>query len=473
MNPIQGRRTQGQDGSAAVIAVVAVVVLVGLCGSMLMIASRSNDERGTAVDRGQALAAAHAAVGQAVVELTADDDAVQVPETPFAGGTYSATITPDGASGTTLVDATGTVRGESVRIEALLTGGSPDIYDHALFAGNTSGDPRYVMKLGGRGDQADKVVGDVYSGGAVTVTGNATVTGSIRAEGDITGASGDEGISQPVPDIAAMNYPLTADFKVKDLFRTATYKSDDAGGKAYQMPETSPAHIFRKNPSDRATDINATTKDDYFLEDPYEPVNVDGNMDGSNAYPITLSGIAGEPGVNGNHKVYYIDGNLWIHNKITYSFKFENSEPNGVQVTFVAKGNIYFSDNVFYDNTQTDGIAFIAMKDTGVPNSGNIYFGDPVYGTLEQMHAFMYAENNFYDNNLNASGSAQVAVFGNMTAGNQVNINRDYGTQHSKLSVNYDDRISMGNLQMPGLPQTDDANGGAFQLAAWRRLPQQ
>ena len=88
-------------------------------------------------------------------------------------------------------------------------------------------------------------------------------------------------------------------------------------------------------------------------------------------------------------------------------------------------------------------------------DSGNIYFGDPVFGTLEQMHAFMYAENNFYDNNLTPTGSATVTVHGNMTAGNQVPINRDFGQQHSKLTVNFDDRISVGDLDMPGLPSDE------------------
>src|SRR5262245_51486060 len=108
---------------------------------------------------------------------------------------------------------------------------------------------------------------------------------------------------------------------------------------------------------------------------------------------IALSGVSGAPGPNGNNQVYYIDGNLWIHNRNTYSFEFNHKEPNGIQITFVVNGNIYFSDNLFYKNTDRDGVAFIAMKDDNVSDSGNIYFGDPVFGTLEQMHAFMYAEN--------------------------------------------------------------------------------
>ncbi len=110
------------------------------------------------------------------------------------------------------------------------------------------------------------------------------------------------------------------------------------------------------------------------------------------------------------------------------------------------------------------------MKDSGVADSGNIYFGDPVFGTLEQMHAFMYAENNFIDKNLSATGSAKVTVFGNMTAGNKVDILRDFGSQHSKLTVNYDGRISMGDLDMPGIPTADDAGGGAWTFKAVRRI---
>jgi hypothetical protein len=459
-------------GSAAVVALVAVTVLVGLCGAMLMIASRSSSEGTSAVDRHQATAVAEAGMARALDMVAAGDmsgigDAADTRE--FGGGNYWVEVAEDEDAGTVLVTSFAEVRGEEEALEALLTGGGQDIFDHALFAGNTSGDPLYDLTLGGTGTQADQVYGDVYSGGGVAVNGDADVSGTIRAQDDVSGAAGESGVYQPVPDIAAMDYPNTADFNVTSLFSTATYKTDDAGGKAWQVPESNPAHIFRKNPNDRASDLLSTVKDDYFLEDPYEPVNVDSGSTGANAYPITLSGVSGEPGTDGNHKVYFIDGNLWIHNKKTFSFKIQHDEPNGVQVTFVARGNIYFSDNVFYSNTAEDGIAFIAMKDGGVADSGNIYFGDPVFGTLEAMHAFMYAENDFIDKNLSATGSATVAVYGNMTAGNQVDIQRDYGTQHSRLTVNYDGRISSGDLDMPGLPGTPGAGAGDYVFRAMRR----
>jgi len=473
MNRQKFRVQNSTSGSAAVVALVAITVLVGLCGAMLMIASRSNSEGGVAVNHHQATAVAQAGLDEALQKVVAgktDEAAVASEQTPasFGGGTYWVTV--EEGDGVCTVRSYADVRGEQENLEALLTGGSEDIYDHALFAGDTSHDPLYNLKLGGKGVQADQVTGDVYSGANVLVTGTASVNGTIRADGTITGASGETGVTQPIPDLTAMDYANTADFKVASLFTGATYKSNALGGKAYQVPETNPAHIFRKNPDDRASDINATTKNDYFLEDPYETMHVDSGSTGADACPITLSGVSGEPGVSGNRKVYYIDGNLWIHNRNVFSFKIDHKEPNGVQVTFVAKGNIYFSDNLFYKNTAEDGVAFIAMKDSKVADSGNIYFGDPVFGTLEQMHAFMYAENNFIDKNLNAAGSAKVTVFGNMTAGNKVDIQRDFGTQHSKLTVNYDGRVSSGDLKMPGLPRAGDAGSGAWKFEAMRRI---
>ncbi|MSR61946.1 MAG: hypothetical protein EXS08_05830 [Planctomycetes bacterium] len=460
-------------GSAAVVALVAITVLVGLCGAMLMIASRSNSEGGVAVNHHQATAVAQAGLNEALLKVAAGQTAEaevgsEGAPASFGGGTYWVTV--DAGDEACTVRAFADVRGEQENLEALLTGGGQDIYDHALFAGNTSGDPLYNLKLGGKNAQADQVTGDVYSGGNVLVTGTASVAGTIRADGTITGASGETGVTQPIPDLMAMDYANTADFKVASLFTTATYKSNALGGKAYQVPEANPAHIFRKNPNDRLSDINATVKNDYFLEDPYEPVHSDSGSTGADACPITISGVGGEPGVNGNQKVYYIDGNLWIHNKNVFSFKIVNDSASGVQVSFVVKGNIYFSDNVFYKNTAEDGVAFIAMKDSVVADSGNIYFGDPVFGTLEQMHAFMYAENNFIDKNLNAAGSAKVAVYGNMTAGNKVDIQRDFGTAHSKLTVNYDGRISNGDLKMPGLPGSGAGDDGAWTFQAMHRI---
>jgi hypothetical protein len=267
-----------------------------------------------------------------------------------------------------------------------------------------------------------------------------------------------------------MNYAATADFDVKALFSGATYRSNSAGGSAWQVPQSNPAHIFRKNPSDRTAQTSSTVKADYFLEDPYQPVKVGANPDGSDAYPFSLSGIGGAPGPNSNGKVFYIDGNLWMNNKKTFSFVIGNSSATGVQVTFVVSGNVYLSDNLFYKNSELDGIAFIAMKDPGVADSGNIYFGDPIFGTLKTLNGFTYAEEDFYDNNLDKEGSTSVSLYGNMSAGDQVLIQRDFGPKHTKMTFNYDGRLASGLITMPGIPANAGVGGDGFDVVHWRRV---
>lgn len=470
----QRRGNERRRGSVTIVALVVVVVLMLLCGAMLTSALQGKNERSSAVERHRADFTADAGIAHAVTNLTGNDDSdIGDVDTPlvFGGGTYWATV-DDNGDGSYTVTSTGTNGNELSRLEALLEPIGGGIYDNAVFAGNSSGDPDYELRLGGLGGQADEVDGDIYSGGDVEVWGDADIGGTIRAGGEIVGATGEEDISQHIPDLGAMNYAATADFDVAQMFDDdGQYRWNNAGGSAYQLPESSPGHIFRMNPSDRTTNTNATEKDDFFLEDPYETVRSDSGQDGSNAYRFSPSGVSGEPGVDSNQKVFYIDGNLWLHNRRSYSLGMAHSEADGVQITVVVKGNIYFADNFFYQDDDKDGIAFIAMTDDDVDDSGNIYFGDPVYGTLQEMHAFMYAENNFYDTNLDASGSSEVYLNGNMTAGNQVLIERDYDDHHTKLTVDFDDRISVGDLSMPGLPGNSGVGPDRFLVTYWRQLP--
>lgn len=477
--------SSGSRGSALLLALVATLVLAGMAGAIMAVSGSFKQEGTAFTDETRALYVAEAGLSQGI--LTAQMMGVPLP--PGAAGTIvsqaGSDVAPnafgDGGWWNTLVEngnnswtvtSFAQVAGHERGVEAVLARNVNDIYNSALFAGNTSGDPLYDMDFGGVGVQADDINGNIYSGGNVVVAGEASIDGEIKATGTITGETG-TAASLPVPDIPAMNYAVNHDYNVANLFASATYKSHTGlGGSAYQVAESSPAHIFRKNPSDRVTDTSKTSKDDYFLEDPYESVSTSSAVNPGSGTHITLSGHDGNPGVNGSGKVYYIDGNLWIHNKKIFSFTMWNGGSDAVKVTFVVKGNIYFSDNILYQDSDQDGVAFVSIKDESVSDSGNIYFGDPTFGTLEQMDAFMYAENNFYDNNLSASGSATVTVNGNMTAGNQVLINRDAGGQHSKLTVNHDDRIVTGQLTLAGLPSAEDPSQ-PWIVATWREVPVQ
>ena len=136
-----------------------------------------------------------------------------------------------------------------------------------------------------------------------------------------------------------------------------------------------------------------------------------------------------------------------------------------MRVTFVVKGNVYFGDDITLVNPVKDGMAFIAIEDPLEADSGNVYLGDPTWGTLEEIDAYIYAENDFYDNNLDADGSKKIEIKGNMTAGNHVLIDRDYvhpdgSVDHSKLEVEWDPRVANGKLKLPGLPKMGPGWGG-------------
>lgn len=453
------------------VAVLAIVVLTGMSGAILTMSLTSNSQQDAATEDVRASYLAETGISHALANLTAGNDndiGSAAAPVAFSNGSYYADLTDNG-DGTYTVVSVGNAPGSTRGIEAVLVPVGGGVFNNAIFAGNSSEDPLYTMDLGGCGIQADQIVGDIYSGGDIDVACDATITGEISATGVITGESGNEGETQPIPDLASMDYANNNDFDVAAMFTADEYWSyDSAGGYAYQLPSDNPGHIFRKNPTDRSSNTSSTVKDDYFLEDPFEPVQSDSGSTGANAYEITLSGTTGESGPDSNDSVFYIDGNLWIHNYRTYSFKLM-SDTGGSHVTFVVSGNIYFSDNVFYENGALDGIAFIALEDENVTDSGNIYFGDPEFGTLEYMDSYMYAENNFFDNNLDASGSADVTVNGVMSAGNHVAINRDYGSQHSKLTTIHDGRVANEIIAMPGLPTAVVAPDG-FAVGSWREI---
>lgn len=353
-----------------------------------------------------------------------------------------------------------------VRIVSGIAAPNIAVFHHAIFAGNSSGDPNYSLKFGGSGAQADEISGDIYSGQDIDVTGQVVITGEVTVKGIATGVDAKTSLGQPLPDFGSMNYAVNHDVDVAAEFDShGVSESDEAGGIALQLPQTNAAHVFRKNPSDRTSATDPTEKDDYFLEDPYEEATLDPDWDGSDAYIVSLD--TGD-GATRQNKTYYIDGNLWIHSHPTYSYKLA-SVPEGSQITFAVKGNIYIGDNFFYSDSGLDGVAFVALVDDQVSDSGNIYFGDPSAGTLETMHGFMYAENNFHENNLSSSGSDDVRLFGTMAAGNQIEIDRDANAEfHNKLVVEFDPKLKDGSVQIPGAPSHGMYTLG-YSIVAWFR----
>lgn len=477
MDELQSSSGRARRGSVLLVTLIAVMVVAALAGVMVMSGSSRDRERDSSIQESQALYVADAGMSEAVAAAAAGTLAglgSEADPLEFGGGAFWVTAVDNGDD-TATITSFGRYGGALRATQAMLERSGNGIYDYALFSGNSSGDPGYDMGFGGAGGSADMIHGKVYSGGNVVIKDDATISSTVKALGTVSGGSFPAndppltGVRVPPPDLRAMKYEENHDYDVAALFGAATWNSSSLGGSAWQLPEASPGHIFRKNPSDRGSENSSTSKDDYYLEDPYEPVNGSSVIAPGSATPISLSGLGGKPGPSSTDKVFYIDGNLWVHNRAVFSFVLQNSGSEQIQVTLVVKGNIYFSDNVLYQGTRQDGLAFVALRDDAVADSGNIYFGDPAFGTLERMDAFMYAENDFYDNNLSATGSAKVTVNGNMSAGNQVLINRDFGGQHSKLTVNYDNRIANSDITLPGLPGLTYGSI-SWQLRAWREI---
>lgn len=472
MNPDYS--TSREAGAALYLALVIGIVLMGMSTVMVSVSTTTTQENETARKHMVRLHLAESGVPRALLDLGQGGDGdlgTMANPVAFGRGGYWVDTTDNGDGTYTVISRGRYSRGE--RVVAAVVQEIGGVFHHAVFAGNVSGDVAYDLDFGGTTVQADVVNGDIYSGNDILVTGDAILNGEVRATGSITGASGETGVTQPIPDMAAMGYETNHDVNVAQQFTQSQYWSyDSAGGYAWQLPSSKEGHIFRKNPTDRYSEYSSTSKDDFFLEDPFETVRVDSNQNGSDPYQITLTG-GDDPGPEGNEKVYFIDGNLWIHNRRTYSLKLKYTGEGGTRLTFVVKGNVYISDNLFIDGGLLSGVAIIAIQDAAVPDSGNVYFGDPAFGTLQQMNAFLYGENSFYDNNLDASGSAAVDVNGMMSAGDHVEINRTWSNgQHSRLTVNFDSRIKDGSLDLPGLP-TAGGGSSAFAVLAWREVAQQ
>ncbi len=323
-----------------------------------------------------------------------------------------------------------------------------------------------------------------------TITGMAPVDESLG----VRNADGGDPVV-PLPNLSKMyyDYPKTGSTPPyasrgwgHDIAVTATDYS--ANGVAITDGNT-PEHIFIRNPSTSANktvgsvtikprsytaiyytnSVNVKTRiDDYFLEDPtdssYNNPSSSGEIGnaGSSTYPMYVN-----VKTNGNNKVYYVDGNMYIHSPVALSLRFK--EP-GTIVTIIVNGNITISDEFYYNadydpnltyadmnstvvHNAKDGLCLIAKKNPNVPNdSGNIKIGDAAYGTGGSIHAMMYAENDIIDNNkLDPSKQPFISVYGNMAAGRNVDIHRDVNAW-TRLDVTLDKRLKKGDIFVAGLP---------------------
>jgi len=411
--------------------------------------------------------------------------------------------------------STGRAGNKEKRIKVELAYLAPP-YEHSIYAGSSFGEdwsftlrgqgvPQAVGagEVGGR----DIINGNIYLRGDVLLyeessinpvpapnpyelSGDVAVTGNIdiHDSASISGATVEGAELQGAPDLLAMRYEVSNTHNVSQLFA-------DEGIDRGRLPSGHELYdVMEKNPSNRSAECDSTAGDDYFLE----PAHVSGGGSSKDARtPLHL----------GSNRVYYIDGNVWVHNKTTYGFLVDGT------VTIVATGNIHIGDNLKYaDNASVLGLVALGEYDSEgrLVSGGNIYFGDPRYGTMYTVSGLMFAANNFLYNTDSVTGGAEepetgFSVYGNFTALNQVSINRDWydpdGTgearpgyfdpstsqwvdvetgaaltageigslRHYQMKVSYDDRVRTLTTQPPGLPR-----GGGTIIAGlrnWEELP--
>ena len=582
---------KSERGSALLLSIVLSFIVISIAGAYLGLTVMRTKELERTVSGTQALYVAEAAAASFIFRLNSTGSAAKPSlsaaenitigkDLPFLGGGY--TVTPsnygDGSGKFWLLEVEGKAGSQSRRLEVILSKDPGGVFWNAIFAGNASGSDDYSLGFSSGGTNRDIIKGDVYSGGKVTQSGGAQIlpssgTGSAQvmyASDDKDGydnAGATQSAtppnfvhgSQPNLDIAAMNYDAKAKAS-KDMLDGITNTDYDASfvnvtasldkngkvgnvqntagdqglGQATQIVDQSdPAHLFRMNPTDGASERVKTygqantAKNDYFIEDATRPAangSAQGNWVGSDG------GMRLNVQPNGNNKAYYFDGNLWASNSPAFTFQFENNTGADMKMTWIVKGNVYLTDNLLYDTNapnKNDALAIIAIEDPAYPNynpedfipggkgyddsrtsdttrgkikemyessktaaekysalgeyardynklygSGNVFFGDPGGGTTERFESFLYAQNNFYDHNLGGSGTNLTNIYGNMTAGNQIQIQRKTdGDIYKPMLLTFDERIRTGKVSLPGLPGNPTVAAGDYIIASWKVDP--
>lgn len=347
---------------------------------------------------------------------------------------------------------------------------TPTVRDPALDSPAPVTDPNYASSP--KTDDADYVEGDVYVDGNVVITGGTNIFGTEDASGTTSGepVGGDSnaGVERiPAPDLAAMNYDLLAD-RIVTTSAIPTYMTG-AQAPSYYGDQLGPS-AAHTNP--------------YF----HLRSALDFGADGA------------------GNKLVVVKGNLWLHDTSTL---FINMPSGSTQrVTVVVEGNMYIADDLQYNNADS-GVLFIVKGNDANPESyvdsnrnyrydagepilndngngvyegpkegqGNVFFGDPRFGTGGVTDGYIYAQNNVYlvnpPNNQGAVGGqdAVFGVFGFLSAGGIMDLgNRTGGQYYNNYRVRYDPRLADGQLSFKGMPRGLGGGWNQAAVKAWRQV---
>jgi len=503
----------------AFVAVLCLTLIITILGfSLLSLAEGETTLTQNILNRTKAFYLAEAGLSELATKLY-NKELESIEETPMGQGSYQVDIYFDDDVPVYAV-STGRVRGQEKRIKVDISFLAAP-YENSIYAGNAGleewffalrgkGKPKSASYFGSQRETGGKdiVNGNMYINGDITLyeessvnpapqpnkyelNGDVDSTGSIIVLDDaqISGEARENVSQTDPPDLVGMNYAIINTHNVSNIFAK---EEIDSG---YLPSEHSLHDVVVKNPSDRADECASTTGDDYF----FEPEKITGWQ--------TSQRDATTPLKLGEDRIYYVDGNVWFHNKTTYGFLVKG------KVTIVATGNIHICDNIKYAGEKSImGLVALGQYDdlNQLTSGGNIYFGDPRYGTTYAVSALMFAANDFLYNTDSVSGGSEepltgFSVYGNLTGLNHISIYRDWYTgqktgqakpaffdysigqwisikngtiltaaeidtlRHYQMIVSYDDRIWSQDTQPPGLPR---GNGTIFSsLTNWEELP--
>jgi Tfp pilus assembly protein PilX len=479
----------------AVIAVAVIFAIIGL--AVLTLAEQEAILGRIEADKTRAFYYAEAGLAKMQEKLQKPVVGVlsSVIEETMEKGRYSVAIdTNQNPCYAISTGASGTVQ-KKIRVKATFLA-TP--FENAIYAMNSSGNS-WALQLRGIGNPVasggrerggkDKINGNIFVDGDAflyeessvnpapapnkwALSGDVGATGSVNVLGSAS-VSGEKNPNAEEPeliDVRTMDYANNNTHNVAQIFQAA-------GVSSGYLPSGNPLrNVFVKNPSDRAAECGTTTGNDYF----FEP---------STGFVLGQEKQGKTPLNAGTDRVYYVDGDVWVHSKDTYGFKMDG------KVTIIATGDIHICDNIEYANKDS----LLGLVAAGKYNSsgervsgGDIFFGDPRYGTMYTIAGLMFAANDFLYNTDSVTRSAAepttgFTINGSYAAMGRVTVERDWYTKgstarpahydsavgqwkdsltgtalssteissikHYQMIVNYDERVRDQETCPPGLPR--------------------
>ncbi|WP_372846106.1 hypothetical protein [Pontiella sp.] len=456
----------GSNKEGAILAIIMVILLVltAMVLALLHLATHNSRETIYELRSAQAFWLAEAACQRSIADLYAGGDGV-VNESYSASevsGTLAVAIDSDDdqfriCTGT--VNMAGRTVSRRIRFE-ISTVAAP--FEHVIHAANRDGESWDLSLRGTRVDinngnypsatLQESDYGPIiptsrgnYPGGNDVAIGNIDINGGVRLY--------DQSAVTAVP--SPNTYNINGDVSYTQSFFQSTNATVAGGVSAlapsdYDPPNFALMDYANNNTYDVAEEFNRYGITSGRLPADHELYNVvvknvfpggaDPTPGEDDFYFQPRSTVVGSvstgatPLLLGDDTTYYVDGHVWFHHTSTYGFKIDG------QSVIVSTRDIHISDNLEYsDNSRDESADMLALVALGQIDSitgaylgdGNIYFGDPTYGTLFTADAFMFANNNFYYNTSSDTGEQGMPesgfrVYGNFMAMNQVVIVRDW-----------------------------------------------